>query len=251
MALPRTINEVIEQLEKIVQECKENEWREGYFAALYLRVTREVKRKIAANFFDDNLRMEHLDVVFANRYLEAYDRYRHHQSCSESWRIAFASCTQWQPLVMQHLLLGMNAHIGLDLGIAAATVCPGDQIESLHNDFNKINTVLAMLVNTVQEELSDIWRPLKIIDRLAGQLDEEIANFSMDVARDAAWSVAKKYAEITIPVQREVFIRTRDEKVTGFGKKLAHPGVFLTIAISLIRILERGNVKRKIEILNR
>lgn len=250
MALPQTIQDVIDHLEQIVKDCEENEWREGYFAALYLRVTREVQRKIADNYFDDNPRMEQLDVIFANRYLEAYDRYRHHQSCLGSWQLAFTSCNQWRPIVLQHLLLGMNAHIGLDLGIAAATICPGNAIESLHADFNKINAILASLVNTVQDELSKIWRPLKIIDWLAGKLDEEMAIFSMDIARDAAWAVAKKYATITIPVQREVFIRTRDEKVASFGRKVSNPGWILSGAIGLIRVLERGTVKGKIEILS-
>ena len=249
MALPQTIQEVIGQLEQIVKDCEENEWREGYFAALYLRVTREVQRKIADNFFDDNPRMEKLDVIFANRYLEAYDRYRHLQSCSASWQLAFTSCDHWRPIVLQHLLLGMNAHIGLDLGIAAATICPGNSIEDLHADFNKINAILASLVNTMQDELSKIWPPLKIIDWLAGKLDEEIAIFSMDVARDAAWTVAKKYATITIPVQREVYIRTRDEKVNSFGIKVSNPGWILSSVIGLIRVFESGTVKGKIEIL--
>src|SRR6185503_17794712 len=139
---PRTIAEVIEQLEHIVADCQASKLREGYFAALYLRVTREVARKISSNFFDDNARMEQLDVTFANRYLTAYDQYKHHQKCSASWQVAFETCRNWRPLVLQHLLLGMNAHIGLDLGIAAATVCPGNAIQTLHNDFNKINTIL-------------------------------------------------------------------------------------------------------------
>lgn len=251
MTLARTVQEVISQLEGIVKECEENEWREGYFAALYLLVTREVERKIQENYFDDNNRMEHLDVIFANRYLEAYDRHRHHQPCTHSWQISFTSCAEWQPIVLQHLFLGMNAHIGLDLGIAAATVCPGETIDELYNDFNKINAILSALVNQVEEDLSTIWRPLRIIDWVAGKMDEEIASFSMDIARDAAWSTAKKLAAITIPVQREVFIRTRDEQVNTFAKKIAHPGWILKSVIALIRVFERGSVKDKIKILNR
>ena len=151
---------------------------------------------------------------------------------------------------MQHLLAGMNAHIGLDLGIAAATICPGSGIESLHNDFNKINTILAGLVNTVESELADMWPILKPIDWLVGKLDEQIAIFSMDIAREAAWNVALQYAPLQTHPQQENFIIARDAKVAAFGKKIIRPGFLLTIFIEIFRVFERGTVKKKIEILN-
>jgi len=58
--------------------------------------------------------------------------------------------------VPQHLLLGMNAHINLDLGVAAARVCPADQLPNLKNDFDRINLILSDLIGAVQEELAEI-----------------------------------------------------------------------------------------------
>lgn len=251
MLLPCTIQDVIEQLEQIVKECESNGARQGYFAALYLRVTKAVSVKINEKYFDDNERMEKLDVVFANRYLLAYHQYKQNQPCSTSWHIAFDACSKWQPLVMQHLLAGMNAHIGLDLGIAAATICPGSSIQTLHNDFNKINTILAELVNTVEKEISDIWYLLKPIDWLAGSLDAKVAVFSMNIARDAAWNVALQYAALQELKEQEDFIFFRDAKVNDFGKKIIQPGLLLTMYIGIFRAMERGTVKKKIEILNR
>ena len=43
----------------------------GYFATLYRKVTIQVKKGIADNFFDDGPRMERLDVILANRYTQA------------------------------------------------------------------------------------------------------------------------------------------------------------------------------------
>jgi hypothetical protein len=250
MSQPRNIAEVIDQLERIVADSQTSGEREGYFAVLYLRVTRAVQAKIKDGFFDNNPRMEQLDVIFASRYLTAYDQHKHHQKCSASWQVAFAACRNWRPLVLQHLLLGMNAHIGLDLGIAAATVCPGQTIQILEDDFNKINTILAMLVNTVEAELADLWPLLKPINWLAGKLDEKLAVFSMDIARDAAWEVALQYAILTTPVQREAFIRNRDERVAVFGKKVAQPGFMLNSLIGILRAFERGSVADKIGVLD-
>ena len=72
MSLPTTIDEVLVQLNAILDDAVRSGARIGYFAALYERVTSNVRRAlIAGNFFDDNPRMERLDVVFANRFLEA------------------------------------------------------------------------------------------------------------------------------------------------------------------------------------
>lgn len=249
MLLPGTIQEVIQQLEDIIRDCEKRGSRQVYFAALYLRVTKEVSKKIKEGFFEDNERMEKLDVVFANRYITAYHQYRGKETCSKSWALAFDTCLKWRAIVMQHLLAGMNAHIGLDLGIAAATVCPGDSIQSLRNDFLKINIILTDMVNTVEKEISEIWPLLKPIDFLAGKLDEKIASFSMDIAREKAWKVAKEYALLQIQAHQEDYISKHDQRVASFGKKLVRPGILLHFLILTIRILEHGNIERKIRIL--
>ena len=251
MTLPRTIPEVIRQLEQIISDCANRGIRQGYFAALYLRVTKEVDRKIREKYFDDNARMEQLDVIFANRFIMAYYQYQQKQSCVTSWSLAFDACNKWPPLVMQHLLLGMNAHISLDLGIAAATVCSGSSIHNLQNDFNKINTILAGLVDIVQEELCEIWSLLKPVDWLAGRIDEKVAVFSMNIARDAAWNVALQYALLNEPEQQNDFIRLRDEKVFAFGKRIIQHSFPVNFYIGVSRLLEKGTVARKINILNR
>ena len=66
-----TIDEVIHQLTAIVEWSKQNDSRIGYFAALYRKVTIQVKKGIEQGFFDDNPRMERFDIIFANRYIQA------------------------------------------------------------------------------------------------------------------------------------------------------------------------------------
>ena len=71
-----TIDEVIERLGAIIEESVRTESRLGYFASLYNRVTITVRDGVKTGRFEDNARMERLDVLFANRYLDAYDAYR-------------------------------------------------------------------------------------------------------------------------------------------------------------------------------
>lgn len=235
-----TIDEVIERLETIIADSILKKDRAGYFAALYKRVTVAVKEKIAEGYFDDNPRMERLDVIFANRYLEAHHGWKNQQNIAQSWKLAFESAERWRPLVIQHLFVGMNAHIGLDLGIAAATVQP-ENPEGLKGDFNKINKVLNSLTNTVQDELAEIFTPMKLLDRLAGGSDEKIAGFAMEIARDAAWNVALEYHK-TPANERPSYIATRDAKVAAFGQKIVSPGRWINFLIILFHLLERGSV---------
>src|SRR5580692_9962210 len=113
-----TINEVLARLDAIIEQSIAANDRRGFFAAVYKRVTLAVRAGIADGEFDDGPRMERLDVTFANRYLDAYDAYARGDKASMVWVKTFDAARSDDVLVLQHLLLGMNAHIALDLGIA-------------------------------------------------------------------------------------------------------------------------------------
>ncbi len=245
------ISEVISQLDSIVRESALRGDRAGYFAALYKNVTLAVAGKIQEGYFEDNVRMERLDVVFANRYLEAYEAWRTGRACTQSWQTAFDACREWKPMVIHHLMTGMNAHIGLDLGIAAATIAPGPAIGAVQADFNRINTILNSLVQEVKTDLFSMFPVSSMFQKIkAGNLENEIAGFSMEVARDAAWKVALAYASLTTAGERDRFIGEKDAKVAAFGKKLLRPGSFLNALMYGFRLFETGSVADKIKRLN-
>jgi len=239
-----TIDEVIRRLGEIISAAEAENARFGYFAALYRRVTVAVKGAVeAGDVFEDNGRMERLDVLFANRYLDAFDRWRAGHKPTDSWDVAFRATGAYWPIVLQHLLLGMNAHINLDLGIAAARVAPGDKLASLRGDFDKINTILASLVGTVKAELTKIWPLLRVFDRALGTIEDDIINFSMEKARDHAWSVAERLAPLTLADQVEP-IRALDRETLEIAELVRHPGGFLSAVLKLVRLGEpRSNAK--------
>lgn len=245
--LPTNINEVIIHLENIVNSAMIENNRMGYFATLYLRVTIEIRDKINEEAFENAELVEQLDVVFANRFLEAYYNYQAKGSVTNSWQVAFDATNHWNPLVIQHLFLGMNAHIGLDLGLATAIVCKGKSIYIIKNDFNSVNTILASLVDAVQDCLASIWPMLKIIDRFSGKVDEGLANFSIQIARDAAWQTALDYFNLSDSAEQDDFIKSRDASVSEFSKNLQNPGLYMYLIAKLIRITEFGTIKSKIK----
>lgn len=249
MSIPaKNIVEVILELDKIIDQCSNSKSRAGYFAALYRKVTVEVKKEIDEEKFDDNERMEKLDVLFANRYLEAYKNCAEGKRVSQSWQLAFDTNKRWSPIVLQHLLLGMNAHINLDLGLAAAETSNGANINELKDDFNKINLILASLVDQVSDELAQVWPLFKLIDFMGGRSDEEFINFSMLKARDQAWKNAVRFSNMN-EEEFKVEESKLDNWVSIFGKAIINPGLLLNLVLKFVRLGELKGVQKIIQIL--
>jgi len=244
----RTIDEVIHSLNRIIAWSKENKYRLGYFPALYRKVTIRVKTRIDEGAFADGKRMERLDVNFANRYLEAFEQYHSSKDLTLSWRLAFDSSKRWRPVVLQHLLTGMNAHIALDLGIAAAQTADKGKLEDLKGDFFKINNILVSLINEVQEELARVWPLLKLLDYAAGEADEYVAKFGMTISRGHAWNVAKGLSDLA-PQDRIAKIAELDREVLKISKIILNPGYRVRAVLLLIRLGEIRSVPRIIEML--
>lgn len=241
-----TLDEVIIVLEDIILKSEQTKHAAGYFAALYQKVTIKVKEGIASGFFEDGPRMEQLDVAFARRYIDAWALYQKGEVTTLSWQKAFDVSTRYKPIVLQHLLMGINAHINLDLGIAAVEISRGKNIADLETDFNRINEILSSLVHEVEEDLEAVWPTLKLILKLAGKVDDFMIDFSMKLARDGAWKFANQLAA-SPENQFQSLIEVRDQKVATKSKIITKPGKIATIVLFIIRVMERGSVASKIK----
>lgn len=186
------IDTIISELERIIDTCIEENNRAGYFAVLYHRVTCRIKEGIAKKEFEDNARMEKLDVLFAGRYLDAWKLWRSGGQPTLSWQAAFRAAANGSPVILQHLLLGINAHINLDLGIAAAETMQGYPLAGVQQDFNSINNILAALVDEVQDNIGKVSPCMFLLDRFCRNYDEMIVCFSINTAREGAWLFANE-----------------------------------------------------------
>jgi len=242
----RSIDDVIERLDAILADAKEAGSPAGYFPALYRRVTIAVRDAIARGEFEDNERMERLDVRFAQRYLDAVVQKRTGGQPTHSWAAAFAADDEGGLTVLQHLLLGMNAHINLDLGIAAAETCEPEALMSLKKDFNHINGILGSLLEDTQRRLTRIFGPLGLIDRFLGPIDERLSIFSIGYARDKAWTQALELA-LTPSAERAAYLVARDEAVARFARSIVRPPHWTArLLLRLVCWLERGDVRSRL-----
>lgn len=244
-----TIDEVVTALDGVVERAVAAGDRIGYFAAVYRTVTVRVREGLETDFFDDAERMERLDVLFAGRFLDALEAQQRGGRPTRSWRRAFDAAERWRPIVLQHLLVGINAHINLDLGVAAAQTAPGEQLPGLRRDFDRINEILAGLMGGIRGALSGVSPWIGLLDRLGGRGDDELLNFSLTVARGEAWRFATELAPLA-PEQRGAPIRGRDQRVALLADIVLRPGP-LSAALLVVRSRESSDVGRIIEALAR
>lgn len=220
--LPTTVDGVIEQLESIIDASIASQSRLGYFAALYKRMTTAVRDGIRDGRFQDAARMERLDVTFANRYLVTREQYLAGELQGQSWLQAYEATTRPQYTVLQQLLIGINPHIMIDLGVAAARTCPGPAIAGLEQDFNTINTVIASLFPVIDAEL-DALSPFenRVDHSFLGFIKDDAIRKAIDEGRQSSWGFALSLANLDLPAQA-IVIGQRDRDARLLGECILH-----------------------------
>ncbi|SMO77001.1 hypothetical protein SAMN06265218_11288 [Fodinibius sediminis] len=245
-----TIDGVLEELDNIISTTVEEDSPLAIFAFVYRRTTARIADGITEGVFEDPRRMERFDVGFARKYIQAFWRYRHDKPVSFVWKIAFRAAEGpdgRKPIILQHLLLGMNAHINLDLGVAAAETAPGGQIQLLKKDFMIVNDLLEELIDEMQEWIGRSSPLLFLLDWIGERNDESVVNFSIRRARDFAWNLAVTLAHAG-EEEKEHIIRDVDAQIERVAKAvLAPPGVLLPGVLRLIRTFEEKNTRTVIE----
>jgi hypothetical protein len=248
---PQTIDEVLMELDQIILRARNDRDRLGFFATLYRNVTIKVKEGIVAGLFEDGPRMEKLDVTFASRYLTAFESFRRGDPLSKCWLASFHIAATWSPIILQHLLTGMNAHINFDLGIAAQSVAPGAELASLKNDFNQINAILGGMVARVRTDIEGVSPWINLLDHVAPAAEDRFINFSLDKARASAWLVAN-IVNSTPADQLARKLSILDDGVAVLGSLIGSPKEWLiSLGLHVIRVRESSDVPHVIDALSK
>ncbi len=159
------------------------------FNRVYLAVTEEVGRSIAGGRFPDVHAAVTLDVRFAERYLAAVDAAADDRPPPACWRPLFQLRRHPGIRPLQFAIAGINAHIGHDLALAVVDTCheldcePGD----LEDEFDRVGDILVSLEERIREELM----PGPDLFQVADPLTHLLGSWSLDRARDGAWSAAR------------------------------------------------------------
>lgn len=216
-----TFDGVVSDLTRIVATCREEGSALGVFPAMYRTVTVTVGEGIDAGVFDDPARVERLVAVFAQLYVDAFDAHRGGGSPVEAWDLAFRFAERGRGSICQHLLLGMNAHINLDLGLATAAVSTPDDLAGFRDDFVRVNDVLFALLDALQDGLGVVSPWMARLDRLGLGVDELCMRTGIAVARSQAWEFCEELVAIP-PPDRAPLVADRDVWTRRLGALVCH-----------------------------
>jgi hypothetical protein len=221
------ITEVIARLKAIVAALPPGDGLRA-FTGLYLAVTEAVEETAKPGGFEDVRFVRWLDVVFANLYFEALrNALLGGGPVPKAWAPLVGARTKRGVLPLQFALAGMNAHINRDLPIALVQTCEGRNVElrsrsPQQRDFRAINALLAGVEASVKAQL--VTDALRDFDVALGELDDVVAMWKVERARDAAWNHAETlWALRGAPRLRLQFVRTLDRMVGFAGRGLLRP----------------------------
>jgi Family of unknown function (DUF5995) len=220
------IDEVVARMESIVEALPPHDGVAA-FTRLYLAVTQAVRAGAKGNSFEDPADVRWLDVMFANLYFDAVDASSGGGHVPRAWAPLFEARTHKGILPLQFALAGMNAHINRDLPVALVETCAQGHIElkdgsAQHRDFLKVNGLLARTEEQAKRGLLEGFDA--VLDVALGNLDDVLAMWDVERARDAAWVNAQTlWALRGAASLRNAFLDSLDRMVGFAGRGLLRP----------------------------
>ncbi len=238
----RTLDEVVDGLSHWEARLQADGDRRAIFATLYGVVSAEIRERVETGAFGDNQWVRRYAVTFANFYRQALEDDEAGRSAAvpKAWRLAFEAARAGNGLVLQDLLLGVNAHVNNDLPLALTAVTIDPERQSRYDDHARVNGVLASVTDRASERIAALYAPgLPGLDACAGELDEMLSLFSLQVARESAWEAAVALANARSNGERALVTRLIGSRAAVLARVLRTPSLSPSL-IAACRRLEAG-----------
>ena len=232
--MPPVIADVAEELRELARSSGD---AVGYFAAMYARVTSNIATSIAQGRFEDGARMDRFATTFAGFYTRCHATPPTRPAC---WQASFDVAHRSELIILQHLLIGINAHVNFDLPQATAEVAraTGD-LQSVKGDFDAINDLLGAIYTDLLRDLDRVSRWSNEAAALGGG---RLFNFSLRRARDQAWSGAERLFAMD-EAERAGEVAELDRLVSVLAFLISEPKPPVKLLVRLARRFEEGDAR--------
>lgn len=197
-----TMDMAVAKLEAIEQDLVRKGDARAVFVTTYLMQTKATAAALAEpGRFEDPAFMNRLALRFVQYFLDAYGNYEAGQrdKVPAPWLRAFDLATQKKTLVMEDLVLGINAHINYDLPRALVVV--GANTPAHERDFSNYNQLLYENIQPVKDAIVDRYTKeafsvnlLGLADKLSLKLDDRVAEETFSLLRNRAWEYSRRIA---------------------------------------------------------
>jgi hypothetical protein len=205
---------VAQRMTTLIDQWEATHDRRAIFLGCYRLMTRNMLDAIEVGRFHDGVWVSHLLHRFADYYFAALDRFEQDEpNTPPVWKLAFDATRDENVMTLQHLLLGVNAHINHDLVFslydllqaewAAATP---DQRAQRHADHELVNRIIGETVDAVQDQIVERYSPwTDLMDKLLGPVDEWFASRLISHWREDVWDNALRYLALSDDAARTAF----------------------------------------------
>lgn len=222
----RTLDDVVESFTRQEALWRAQQDRRCIFLTLYGTVSVEMRARVAQRAFADAEWVHRYAVAFANIYREvvlAYDAGRLDE-VPKAWQLCFDAARSGSTLVLQDVLLGVNAHVNQDLPYALTAISIDPDRAARYADHVAVNEVLRSMADPAVARISALYAPgLTDMADVAGDLDAVASQFAMEVARESAWESAVSLANARSLVERALVSRFVASRAAVMARLLLAP----------------------------
>lgn len=239
--------EALQSLQALTAKHREARDRKGYFAAYLSRYTLQLRDAIAAGEFQQSVRTERVCANAAQYYLESTATFQRGGRPISSWNYALAASRDTWLVVAQHILLGLNAHLNLDLGSAVASACPPAELLGFRSDFEKLCGFYQAVLEDVWSDLGQLWPAFAAAGPLLRGTGPTLIRFRLPRAFEQAWRLAQELSGLNA-VDRGPVLDRCNQTSQSLAEMIRHPGV-LNVPLMGLRLIEGGDIAETIELI--
>jgi hypothetical protein len=194
-------HDVIKRMQEQVDAWELRADRRAIFLGCYSVMTRNMMDLLDAGLFRDPPWVNKLLDHFADYYFNALTHFDTLEETSPpAWRLAFQAARNPKLQAVQHLFLGVNAHINFDLVLSLIDMLdsewaglPPAKRQERFQDHTTINKVIARSIDEVQDNILERYTPsMDIVDRVFGRVDEFLITSMIARWRDNVWKQATR-----------------------------------------------------------
>src|SRR5688572_16406119 len=201
-----------------------------------------MRTQLAQNRFGDNEWVRRYTVAFANLYGQARRAYDEGRAAAvpKAWRLCFDAAARGSGLVLQDMFLGVNAHVNNDLPLALTDVSIEPDRQARYRDHSAVNAVLGSVTERATQRITALYAPgVAMMDECAGQIDELLSLFSLEVARESAWEAAVSLANARTPFERRLATTLIGSRAAVMARLLLAPAT-LPVFMNACRRIEQS-----------
>lgn len=220
---------VLARMTTLVDRWEAAHDRRAIFLGCYRLMTRNMLEAIDAGRFQDDAWVSQLLHRFADYYFDALDLYDQQRLDTPAvWQIAFNATRDEDVTTLQHLLLGVNAHINFDLVFTLVdqlapewAALTDEQRAQRHADHTLVNRIIGETIDVVQDQVIESFSPwTNWLDKLLGPVDEWLTSRLISHWREEVWDNAVRYLEAATPEERDALRQRVEEQAVRLGSDM-------------------------------